>query len=141
MSLWATFGALLGARLNQALLSEDTAWLAGLQRSILRSAHAHMNAMSLALIAMGLSYVAARRRASEKTLVTTSACACGGSILFGLGLVLEAFFPPSRHVVIPWASALAAIGGVVYLLSTGLWGLIFIGRAPSDSAEEQARHP
>lgn len=136
MSLWATFGALMGARLNRALLSEDTSWLAGLQRTILRSAHAHMNGMSLALIAMGLSYLAARRRASERTLVTTAVCAIFGTVVFGIGLVIESFFPPQRGVI-PWASALTAAGGVVYLLAVGLWGIVFFGRSPSDLIDER----
>lgn len=136
MSLWATFGALMGAKLNSALLSEDASWLGGLQRSILRSAHAHMNAMSLALIALGLSYMAARRRASEKTLLTTALAALGGTIVFGAGMLLESFFPPVRGSI-PWASALTAVGGIVYLLAVGLWGIVFLGRSPSDRPDER----
>ena len=134
MSLWATFGALMGARLNQALLNEDSSWLGGLQRTILRSAHAHMNVMSLALVGLGLSYVAARRRASQRTVVTCSLAALGGTVVFGLGLVLEAFFPPVRGNL-PWASGITASGGVVYLLSVGLWGIIFLGKSPSNQSE------
>ena len=129
MSAWAMFGALLGARLNQALLTEDTAWLTGLQRTLFRTAHAHMNSMSLTLIALGLSYMAARRRASEKTLVVCSLSALGGTVVFGLGLLLEAFSPPTRGAI-PWASAVSAVGGVVHILALGLWGLVFLGRAP-----------
>lgn len=128
ISAWATFGALLGARLNQAIINEDKIWLESLQRSLLRSAHAHMNSMALALIALGLSYMAARRRASERTLVLGAVGALGGTIVFGAGLLLEAFFPPTRGQI-PWASALTAIGGVVHLLAIGLWGIIFLGPA------------
>lgn len=134
MSLWATFGALIGAKLNRALMSEDQGWLGGLQRTILRSAHAHMNGMSLALIAIGLSYVAARRRATERTLVMTAMSALFGTIVFGVGLVLESFFPPERGAL-PWASALTAMGGIVYLCAVGLWGSVFLGRSPSDTIE------
>ncbi|NBO38505.1 hypothetical protein EBU99_07965 [bacterium] len=128
MSSWEIFGALLGARLNKALLQEDSAWLAGLQRTLLRSAHAHMNAMSLTLIALGLSYLAARRRASQRTL---NGCAWGallGTVVFGSGLALEAFFPATRGEI-PWAAAVSALGGVVHLLAVGLWGVIFLGAA------------
>ena len=131
MSLWATFGALLGARLNRALMTEDAGWIESLQRSVLRSAHAHMNIMSLALIAIGLTYVSARRRASERTIVSTALSALASTIVFGSGLLLEAFFPPQRGSI-PWASALTAAGGVVYILSVGLWGIIFIGRSQTD---------
>jgi hypothetical protein len=131
MSLWATFGALLGARLNRALMTEDSGWLQGLQRSVLRSAHAHMNIMSLALIAMGLTYMAARRRAAERTLVTSALSALGGTVVFGSGLLLEAFFPPQRGAI-PWASAISAVGGVVYILAIGLWGVVFLGRSQRD---------
>ncbi|MEY2987238.1 MAG: hypothetical protein RJB13_759 [Pseudomonadota bacterium] len=127
MSAWAMFGALLGARLNQALLTEDTVWLDGLQRTLFRTAHAHMNSMSLTLIALGLSYMAARRRASEKTLVLCSLSALGGTVVFGLGLLLEAFSPPTRGAI-PWASAISAVGGVVHIMALGLWGIIFLGR-------------
>lgn len=133
MSTWATFGALLGARLNQAILNEETPWLNSLQRSLLRSAHAHMNGMALALIALGLSYMAARRRASERTLITCSLGALFGTVVFGGGLLLEAFFPPTRGQI-PWASALTAVGGVVHLLAIGLWGIIFLGRGPQSTA-------
>lgn len=130
MSAWATFGALLGARLNQALLTDDTTWLKSVNRELFRSAHAHMNGMALVLVAVGLSYTAARRRASERTLQFCSISIWGATIVFGLGLTLEAFFPPARGVV-PWASALTAVGGVVHLLATGLWGVLFLGRGPS----------
>lgn len=136
MSLWATFGALMGAKLNNALLSEDNGWLGGLQRSILRSAHAHMNIMSLVLIALGLTYVAARRRASEKTLVACALSTMGGTVVFGLGLVCESFFPPQRGAI-PWASAITALGGVVYILAVGLWGLVFLGRSRHDQHDER----
>lgn len=129
MSTWAMFGALLGARLNQALLTEDSTWLGGLQRTLFRTAHAHMNSMSLTLIVLGLSYVAARRRASEKTLVISCIGALAGTVVFGTGLLLEAFFPPTRGAI-PWASAVSAVGGVVHILALGLWGIIFLGRAP-----------
>jgi hypothetical protein len=131
MSFWAMFGALLGARLNRALLTEDTGWLGSLQRSLLRTAHAHMNIMSLAIIAIGLSYVAARRRAAERTLVSAAAGALAGTIVFGAGLLLEAFFPPQRGSI-PWASALSAVGGIVYILAVGLWGMIFLAGSRND---------
>lgn len=129
MAAWAMFGALLGARLNQALLTEDATWLDGLQRTLFRTAHAHMNSMSLTLIAMGLSYLAARRRAPEKTLTLCCLSTLVGTVVFGAGLLLEAFFPPTRGVI-PWASAVSALGGVVHILALGLWGIVFIGRAP-----------
>jgi uncharacterized membrane protein len=129
MSLWATFGALMGAKLNNALLTEDNGWLGGLQRSIL-------NIMSLVLIALGLTYVAARRRASEKTLVACAMSTMGGTIVFGLGLVCESFFPPQRGAI-PWASAITALGGIVYILAVGLWGLVFLGRSRHDQPDER----
>lgn len=136
MSLWATFGALIGARLNRAILTDDHAWRESLQREVLRSAHAHMNIMSLALIALGLSYVAARRRASERTLVATALSALVSTVVFGCGMVLESFFPTQRGHI-PWAAGVTACGGVVYLLSVGLWGMIFLGRSPLDRSHQR----
>lgn len=136
MSLWATFGALLGAKLNSAILSEDQTWINSLQRSVLRSAHAHMNAMSLALIALGMTYVAARRRASERTLLISSLSALGGTVVFGVGLLFESFFPAQRGETL-WAPALTACGGVVYLLAIGLWGCLFLTQAPTDTNKER----
>ncbi|MEY4063925.1 MAG: hypothetical protein RIR26_133 [Pseudomonadota bacterium] len=138
MSAWATFGALLGARLNQALLTDDAAWLKSVNRELFRSAHAHMNGMALVLVGVGLSYTAARRRASERTLTACSMSILGATVIFGTGLMLEAFFPPERGTL-PWASALTAIGGVVHLLATGLWGVLFLGRGPQ-SAEPIAKN-
>ena len=85
--------------------------------------------MALTLIALGMSYLPARRRASERTLVSCALGALGGTVVFGLGMVLEALFPPARGET-PWAAAITACGGLVYLFAIGLWGIIFLGRAP-----------
>ena len=128
IALWATVGSLLGARINQALLTQDTAWIASLQRELLRTAHAHMNTMSYGLILMGVTYVAARREVSEKATRMAALAALFGTVLFGAGLVGEAFSPTTSEGVSA-ATALSVVGGLGVILSFGAWGVYFLRSA------------
>ena len=125
ISLWATFGSLLGARLNDALRRQDDVWVASLQRELLRTAHAHMNSLSYGLILMGVTYVAARREVSEQATLRAAWAALLGTVVFGLGLVGEAFSPSARDGFAPMAFVSAA-GGLAIIFSFGAWGLFFL---------------
>jgi hypothetical protein len=45
--------------------------------------------------------------------------------LFGLGLLMEAFFPPARGNLSPW-TGLVAFGGIFYMMSMAIWSSFFI---------------
>lgn len=125
MTLWAIFGSLLGAKINASLLSEDTTWLGSVQRDLFRTAHAHMNSMASVMILMGLTAISAKHFASQQVIVRICLLALFGMVFFGVGLTLEAFIPASRGVV-PWPVVVSALGGIVYLLSIGFWGVLFL---------------
>lgn len=125
IALWATFGSLLGARLNEALRVRDDVWIASLQRELLRTAHAHMNSLAYGLILMGVTYVAARRQVSERATLRASGAALLGTVVFGVGLVGEAFSPSAHEGFAPFAFVSAA-GGLAIIFSFGAWGLYFL---------------
>jgi hypothetical protein len=126
IAAWALLGSLLGARINWSLWSEDIVWLESQQRALLRTAHAHMNSMSFAVILMGLSYSAAVRFAPQKYLHLACYAALLGIPLFGSGLVLEAFFPTVRNNLSP-LTLLTAAGGTLAMGAFFFWGLLFLG--------------
>jgi hypothetical protein len=125
IALWAVFGSLLGARLNEALRTEDAAWLASTQRELLRSAHAHMNAISYGLVLMGVTWTSARREVSERAARLAALSALFGTFVFGIGLVGEAFAPSTREgiAVAAWVSA---AGGLGVIFAFGAWGSFFL---------------
>lgn len=127
IALWATFGSLLGARLNDALRRRDDVWIASLQRELLRTAHAHMNSLSYGLILMGVTYVAARRQASETATLRAAWAAIVGTVLFGVGLVGEAFSASAHEGFAPMAFV-SATGGLAIIFSFCAWGLFFLKR-------------
>lgn len=128
MTLWAILGSLLGAKINASLLSEDTTWLGSVQRDLFRTAHAHMNSMASVVVLLGLTAISAKRFASQKLVVKICLSALFGMVLFGIGLTLEAFIP-TRRGVMAWPVVVSALGGIVYLLSIGFWGVLFLAGA------------
>ena len=125
MTLWAIVGSLLGAKINAAIMAGDNTWIASIERSLFRTAHAHMNSMAVVVVLLGLTFVPAQHFASRKTLVRAAAAAVVGVVVFGLGLSLEAFFPPQRGEL-AWPAAVSALGGIAYILSVGFWGMLFL---------------
>jgi len=125
ITLWAVVGSLLGARINRALSMNDTIYVQGLQRELMRTAHAHMNSLSYGIILMGLTWVPARRYASERTLILAAWSAVAGTAIFGLGMVLEAFYPTVHDMLSP-ATAFSALGGLGVMFAFGTWGIVFL---------------
>jgi hypothetical protein len=125
MMFWSIAGSLIGARINLVASSAETTWLQSWERTLLRTAHAHMNLMSITLILMGLTYVQALGLGGQKLVSKTCAFACASLPIFGLGLVLEAYFPPQSGSV-SLVTAVTALGGIVYILCIAIWGALFL---------------
>lgn len=125
MALWAIFGSLLGARINAAILAGEDAYVQSWARTLFRTAHAHMNSMAMAVVLIGLTFVPARRLASQRTLIRAAGASVVGMVVFGCGMTLEAFFPPARGAI-SWAAAMSAVGGIAYILAVGAWGALFL---------------
>lgn len=126
MLFWAVIGGLLAAKINATMLAAETSWLQSLNRTLLRSAHAHMNAMGLSLVVMGLCVPAALRLCSLKTGERLAALAVVGVVLFGTGLMCEAYFPIQQGI---WPALITVIGGFFYMISLSGLSIIFLSGA------------
>jgi hypothetical protein len=115
MALWAVFGSLLGYRLQEEIIAGQSNWVDSLERSLMRSAHAHMNSMALVAIVTGLVLPIVGRTLSARTLGVVSLALPGSIAVFGAGLVWEAFAPPQAGVS-SMGSIVAALGGSVFII-------------------------
>ena len=123
---WCIFGSILGAQIEtlSASLFEPSGYMVW-QRTLLRSAHAHMNSMGITTILIGLSIAHIRSAISEKKIKTIIILNLVSIPTFGLGIILEAFFP----VIIgkfSLVTTLSAIGGIFYILTMAIWSSLFI---------------
>lgn len=123
MLFWAVIGGLLGAKINATMLAAETSWLQSLNRTLLRSAHAHMNAMGLSLVVLGLCVPAALRLCSLKTGERLSAAAVVGVVLFGVGMLCEAYVPIHDAL---WPAIVTVIGGFFYMVALTGVSVIFL---------------
>ncbi|KAB8029041.1 hypothetical protein [Fluviispira multicolorata] len=123
---WSIFGSVLGSRIEiMSATNADPTWLIGWQRTLLRSAHAHMNLMGITtlLIALTLSHIKIylpRKYVSIIIIVNSLSIP-----IFGLGIVLQAFFPNANGNISP-VTAIAALGGILYIITIGIWSALFI---------------
>ena len=125
MSLWAVIGSLMGAKINSSLFHADEVWLGSLQRELFRTAHSHMNTMSYAIILMGVTSGYALKIKGEKFCSRVGFAAFLGMVLFGVGLLLEAFFPTERQNFSPIV-LLTALGGTALIACFSIWGFVFL---------------
>jgi hypothetical protein len=128
MALWALAGSLLGYRLQEDLLAGGTPWLESLTRELLRSTHAHMNAMSMVCMIVGLACPMLARAVPFSWIKGTAAALPACIVLFGLGLTLEAMDPP-RPGHLSLGALLAAFGGSVFIGVTLFLGAAFVRAA------------
>jgi hypothetical protein len=123
---WCIFGSILGAQvklLNSTAVtpSEFMIW----QRTLLRSAHAHMNSMGITTILIGLSIPHIKNMISEKKIKIIILTNLVSIPIFGFGIILEAFFPDIIGKI-SLISAISAIGGIFYILTMAIWSSLFI---------------
>jgi hypothetical protein len=96
MAVWAMAGSLLGMRIQREILAGQESWLNSVQRDLLRSAHAHMNSLSILCIVTGLCVPVLARTVPPRVLKFTLPALPLSVIAFGVGLTLEAMTPPSK---------------------------------------------
>jgi hypothetical protein len=123
---WSVFGSILSAKINLIIVSGvDSAWLIGLQKSLLTAAHSHMNNMAITTILFGLTISQIDGLISKLIIKLVCLINLISIPFFGLGLLLEAFYPPvSGHFSV--FTAFSAFGGVLYLLTVAVWSSFFI---------------
>lgn len=123
---WSICASVLGSRIEQLTATgADPQWLVSWQRDLLRSAHAHMNLMGMLLIVIALSISQIKNHVSPKNIKLI----CIGNLIsipiFGFGIAIKAFYPPMNGQISS-VSGIAALGGIVYILTIGLWASLFI---------------
>lgn len=123
---WCIFGSILAAQIEtlRSSLIEPSSYMVW-QRTLLRSAHAHMNSMGITTILIGLSIDHIKDALSEKKLKIMITINLISIPIFGLGIILEGFFP----IIIgkfSLVTALSAIGGIIYIITTAIWSSLFI---------------
>lgn len=123
MLFWTVIGGLLGAKINATIIASETSWLESLNRTLLRSAHAHMNTMGMSLILMGLCANNALKICSLKTTQWLAGVSLVGVFLFGLGLICEAYVSVIDGNI--WPSLVTILGGFLYMLGLAGWGTVF----------------
>ena len=123
---WSVFGSLIGAKINLILATQaNVTWLQSVQRSLLTTAHAHMNNMSVTLILMALSLNLIREFVSEKIIRLICVTNLISIPLFGIGLLFEACYPTTQGSFSSW-TVLVAVGGIAYMITILLWSVFFM---------------
>jgi hypothetical protein len=124
ISLWAIVGSLLGAKINHSLLHSNETYIQSLQRDLLRSAHAHMNLMAILVVLVALTLPKIVSQVSGSFAVKIAVALPLSVVVFGAGLVGEAFVPTTVNgislFVVP-----TAIGGTIFLACTLMWAGMF----------------
>lgn len=123
---WCIFGSILGSQIKtlHSSLIEPTEYMIW-QRTLLRSAHAHMNSMGITTILIGLSIGYIREILTEKKIKTIVTLNLIAIPIFGLGIILEGFFPTiiGKFSLI---TSFSAVGGIIYILTMAIWSSLFI---------------
>jgi hypothetical protein len=122
ISLWAIAGSLMGYKINEEIVAGQIEWLSSLQRTLLRSTHAHMNTMALLSICAGLAAPFLSRELGEKLTVKLGLGLIVCIVVFGSGMALEVIFPPSQGHFSNGA-IVTALGGSGFILINLIFGI------------------
>lgn len=124
---WSIVGSILGVRINllaQREVNNSTFML--WEKSVLASAHAHMNVMGITTILIGVSMVFIATRFRETWIKCVAGANLASVPLFGAGLCFEAFYPPNDGMM-SWCTGITALGGIIYMLTMAIWaGFFFV---------------
>lgn len=123
---WSIFGSILAVQIQQLILSqvqESEAMV--IQRTLLKTAHAHMNTMGLSAVLVGLSINSIVPYFPTTVLKVIIYLFISSIPLFGIGLILEAYIP-NELGKISLATSLSALGGGLYILTVAVWSALFL---------------
>ncbi|WGL58756.1 hypothetical protein QEJ31_09485 [Pigmentibacter sp. JX0631] len=128
IAAWSIFGSILAVLIQQITISQiPTSEFMQNQRTLLKSAHAHMNVMGYSAILLGLSLNIILPYFSKKLLKIIIITFLTSIPIFGTGLILEAF-NPDQIGKISYATAISATGGGLYILAMFIWSSLFLFR-------------
>lgn len=117
-------GTLIGAKINTALTHDiNGSWLFGLQKTLLVSAHSHMNLMSMITILIGLVLSFIWGQVSSKLLKYAIFFNLISMPLFVFGLLLKALFLESNQFLF---TGVMAFGAILYIISVGIFSSFFL---------------
>lgn len=118
-------GSIVGMKINTMLAHDSSnTWIFSLQKTLLVSAHSHMNLMAIITILIGLTLSIVWGQVSERLLKFAILCNMLAMPLFVFGLLLKALFiNTSGH---PFLTQIMAIGAILYIISIGIFAAIFI---------------
>lgn len=125
MFLWTIFGGLLGAKINASAVAADPSWLSSWERTLFRTAHAHMGTMALTVILAGLALPRLGALAKDLKLNWAVALLCLGPVFFGTGLILEALRPPNPEAF-HWPMVVTVLGAFGYMIAIAQFGVAFL---------------
>ena len=128
IAAWSIFGSILAVIIQQITISQiPTSEFMQTQRTLLKSAHAHMNVMGYSAIFLGLSLHIIIPYFPKKILKFNMIAFLFSIPIFGIGLILEAFNPDQIGKV-SYPTAISAIGGGLYILTMFIWSGLFLFR-------------
>jgi len=121
-----TLGGLVGAKINNAIIHADNShWLQGFEKTLLVSAHTHINLMSVVsvLLALSLSLIWNRQESSQRFIRSVIWTNLVSMNVFGLGLIVKAFFIHSVFL-----TSIIALASILYIISTACFASLFLYR-------------
>ncbi len=125
MFLWAVIGSLLGAKLNHIYATgSNVSWLHSVEKSLIKTAHAHMNSMAMTTILMGLCLPPLAGYIPTKWIKFTIISHLLSLPLFGFGLLLEAFYP-TQIGQLSILLFVKSMGAILFMISLALWSGFF----------------
>lgn len=123
---WSVFGSILSSQIEtfSSTNIDPTAYMSW-QRTLLRTAHAHMNAMGITTILIGLTIPHIKGYINEKIVKKIAFVNLASVPIFGVGITLKAFYPPDNGRI-SLVTGVAATGGIIYIITIAIWSAVFI---------------
>lgn len=122
--LWIFFstvlGGLIGARINASILQSTPIWILSIEKTLLISAHSHLNLMAIVTILIGLSLKYVWNTAYFKVLKIMLWLNVTSIPIFVLGLLIKSWLTYSVLV-----TGIITLGAILYIVSIGLYAALF----------------
>jgi hypothetical protein len=123
MFVWALIGGLLGAKVNTSAIAADPSWLQSWERTLFRTAHAHMSTMGLTLVVAALALPRLGEMAKGRAAKLAMAFLCFSPPVFAAGLIMEGLNPPVASNI-SFYFVVTIIGGFGYFMGLALIGCL-----------------